>query len=54
MIGVAVVDTHTAIWFLLRSQNLSQKALLFLREAAEAGNEVYLSSISLVEGCLSC
>ena len=44
-----VADTHTAIWYLFRSKDLSPHALGILREALRAGDPVYVASISLVE-----
>ena len=44
-----VVDTHTAIWYLLDVSSLSPNAFAALDEAAEAGDSVYLTSISMVE-----
>jgi PIN domain nuclease of toxin-antitoxin system len=47
--GTAVVDTHGAVWYLLESEDLSPNALIFLDEAAQAGDPVYVSPISVVE-----
>jgi len=44
-----VVDTHTAIWYLLDVSSLSPDALTALDEAARVGDPVYLTSISMVE-----
>ena len=44
-----VVDTHTAIWYLLDVSSLSPDAYGALDEAAQAGDSVYLTSISMVE-----
>ena len=45
----AVLDTHAAIWFLHRSNELSSPALRFIRRAVDGGQPVYVSVISLVE-----
>ena len=44
-----VADTHAAIWYLLKSPRLSPQARAFIDSAAQAGNEVMLSPISLAE-----
>ena len=46
--GVAV-DTHSAVWYLLASNSLSGEALRALEAATQAGDPVYLPSISVVE-----
>ena len=45
----AVLDTHTAIWYLFSRKQLSNDALNFIREAIDHGKPVYISAISLVE-----
>ncbi|MFQ5696620.1 MAG: type II toxin-antitoxin system VapC family toxin, partial [Terriglobia bacterium] len=45
----AVLDTHAAIWYLLRSKELSPTALRSIRQAVGTGYRVYLSAISMVE-----
>ena len=45
----AVLDTHAAVWYLLRSPNLSPKALQTVEGALQSGEPIFLSSISLVE-----
>jgi PIN domain nuclease of toxin-antitoxin system len=45
----AVVDTHTAVWYFGNSPELSATAASVFRDAAAAGNPVFLPSISLVE-----
>ena len=45
----AVLDTHTAIWYLFSRKQLSNDALNFIREAIDPGKPVYISAISLVE-----
>ncbi len=44
-----VVDTHSAVWYLLASNSLSGEALRALEAATQAGDPVYLPSISVVE-----
>lgn len=44
-----VVDTHAAVWYLLNSNRLSPRAQRAMDDAANAGDPVYVSSISLVE-----
>lgn len=44
-----VVDTHAALWYLLNSSRLSSVAQRAMDDAADAGDPVYLSAISLVE-----
>jgi PIN domain nuclease of toxin-antitoxin system len=44
-----VVDTHAAVWYLLNSNRLSPGAQNAMDDAANAGDPVYVSSISLVE-----
>ncbi|MEZ4711942.1 MAG: type II toxin-antitoxin system VapC family toxin [Caldilineaceae bacterium] len=44
-----VVDTHVAIWMLFAPQRLSAPALAAIEETVEAGEPVYIASISLVE-----
>ncbi|MGH7867399.1 MAG: type II toxin-antitoxin system VapC family toxin, partial [Candidatus Dormibacteraceae bacterium] len=45
----AVLDTHAALWYLLKSPNLSPKALQVIEDALRLGEPVILPSISLVE-----
>jgi PIN domain nuclease of toxin-antitoxin system len=45
----AVLDTHAAVWYLLRSPSLSPKALQAIEVAFQSGEPVFLPSISLVE-----
>ena len=47
--GAVVADTHTAIWYLFRSSDLSAKALAVLRGVVEAGDPIFVASVSLVE-----
>lgn len=44
-----VVDTHAAIWYLLQSPRLSNRANAVLDETLKHENSIYLASISLVE-----
>jgi len=46
---IAVADTHTALWYLLRNPLLSTKALQFMDDAAASGNDIVISPISLAE-----
>lgn len=45
----AVADTHTAIWYLYNDPRLSANARLTIETAAQRGDEIGLSAISLVE-----
>ncbi len=44
-----VADTHSAIWFLAKSVNISTVARQAMREATDAGEPNYVSAITLVE-----
>lgn len=44
-----VVDTHTLIWYLSRDPRLSQSAVSFLKENIDAGNQLAVSTISVIE-----
>ena len=44
-----VADTHAALWYLLKNPRLSVAARLFMDEAADAGHDIAISSISLAE-----
>ena len=44
-----VADTHTALWYLLKNPSLSTIARSFIDNAAQAGNGIALSPISLAE-----
>jgi PIN domain nuclease of toxin-antitoxin system len=46
-----VLDTHALIWFLLEPGQLSTNAANSLRAATDAGEQLCLSAISLVEIC---
>jgi len=44
-----VADTHEALWYLLKSPNLSEPARSFMDTAARDGHDILLSPISLAE-----
>lgn len=44
-----VSDTHSAIWFLAKSPNISSIARQAMRDATDAGEPIYVSAITLVE-----
>jgi len=46
---VGVLDTHTIIWFLSGDPRLSATARAFILNASAAGNDLAISSITLVE-----
>lgn len=45
----AVLDTHSVIWYLHRSTQLSPAALRAIRASVESGRPIFISAISLVE-----
>ena len=45
----AVLDTHTALWYVLRSRRLSKAAAQAIRSALSRGRRIYISAISIVE-----
>lgn len=45
----AVADTHAALWYLLKNPSLSDVARQFMDNAAAAGYDIVISSISLAE-----
>jgi len=45
----AVLDTHSAIWYLFRSKELSPTALQSIRRSVDSGRPLFISAISLVE-----
>lgn len=45
----AVADTHTAIWYLSADSRLSPFAKGFMDKTADGGDEIAVSSITLVE-----
>jgi PIN domain nuclease of toxin-antitoxin system len=47
--AAVVVDTHAAVWYLLNAKSLSSNAQKIMDDAVQAGDPVYVSSISLVE-----
>ncbi len=47
--GPVVADTHTVLWYLLASDEISQNAIIALDEATTAGDPVFVASISVVE-----
>jgi PIN domain nuclease of toxin-antitoxin system len=44
-----VVDTHAALWYLLKNPRLSLRARSFIDDAAALGQDIVLSPISLAE-----
>ncbi len=54
MIPSAVIDTHTAVWYLNADARLSDRAKRFIDEAGRRGVPVLISSISLVEVVYLC
>lgn len=46
---VGVLDTHTILWFLSGDPRLSATARTFIMDASTAGNDLAISSITLVE-----
>src|SRR6266567_5756185 len=44
-----VADTHTALWYLMKHPRLSSRARAFMDQAAAAGHNIAVSSISLAE-----
>jgi PIN domain nuclease of toxin-antitoxin system len=54
MIPSAVIDTHTAIWYLNADARLSNRAKQFIDEAGRGGVPVLISPISLVEVIYLC
>jgi len=44
-----VADTHTALWYLFNDGRLSVAAGDFIDQAAAAGSQIVVSSISLAE-----
>ena len=45
----AVADTHTLIWYLFDDKRLSRTAKKYMEEAAKSGDQIGISSISLIE-----
>jgi len=46
---VAIADTHAAVWHLFNNPRLSLSARNVIEEALQAGHQIGVSSISLVE-----
>jgi PIN domain nuclease of toxin-antitoxin system len=46
---VAIADTHAIIWYLLNDPQLSNRSRQFFEDAAGTGDQVGVSTISLVE-----
>ena len=44
-----VADTHAVVWYLLNAPELSAPAKAAFEAAAEAGDPVYVTTITLVE-----
>ena len=44
-----VADTHAALWYLLKNPSLSITARRFMDDAADAGQDIVVSPISLAE-----
>jgi PIN domain nuclease of toxin-antitoxin system len=49
--SAVLADTHALIWYLREPTRLSATALAALRQAAPAGDPIYVASISFVEVC---
>jgi len=45
----AILDTHAAVWYLLKSPSLSSNALQTIEATLQSGEPVFLPSICLVE-----
>jgi PIN domain nuclease of toxin-antitoxin system len=45
----AIADTHTVIWYLYNDTRISEKAKRFIEATGEQGNQIGLSTITLVE-----
>ncbi|NIM16824.1 MAG: PIN domain-containing protein [Candidatus Aminicenantes bacterium] len=45
----AVADTHTVIWYLYDDTRLSEKAKQLIEDTKEQGNQIGISTITLVE-----
>jgi len=44
-----LADTHTVIWYIFADPRLSSTAKAFIDEAATAGDQLGVSSITLIE-----
>ncbi len=51
---VSVADTHTVVWYLFNDPRLSRTARQFIEQAAQDGNQIGVSSISLAEMVYLC
>src|SRR4051812_35718140 len=47
--SAVVVDTHTLIWYLNNSPRLSVNAASALAAAEQAGDEIYVPAITIIE-----
>lgn len=47
--AAVVADTHAVIWYLLDQQTLSHDANAAIEQAVEAGDPIYLSTISFID-----
>ena len=47
--GSFIADTHAVIWYLLESEKLSLNASKIFDEANSTGEQIYITSISVVE-----
>lgn len=47
--SAVVADTQSAVWYILNSAKLSSAALTALDDATQAGDLIYIASISVVE-----
>jgi len=45
----AIADTHTVIWYLYDDARISEKAKKFFESTKEKGNQIGISTITLVE-----
>lgn len=45
----AIADTHTIIWYLYDDIRISEKAKKFIEATSEQGNQIGISTITLVE-----
>jgi PIN domain nuclease of toxin-antitoxin system len=44
-----VLDTHAAVWYLLKSERISSASVEAVDRAARTGQNIYVASVSLVE-----
>ena len=45
----AIADTHTIIWYLYNDTRISEEAKRFIEATGEQGNQIGISTITLVE-----